>query len=724
MAHQPERVLSNPLDVFQALFDGSSIEDKHANVDLGEKAMVEAILQNRDLRSRVPHLTKKSILQAQLAPNSLTRYRGLVQDIYNTEYYVGVGVEINRKNGQKRLITTKYRDTVDNPAQANVELDFESEDSSTFERTPMFLVPIPGESAWVEAYDAGRGRGGEGSGGGGGVGGGGGGGELGVLEKRVGRKRGGDNEGVGGREGSVPMAVDGSFGESGECADDDVDLDVGNVKRSNGNVTSDKSKHPACSLFPQEYWCSGDENNICCVAKMYEDSPHTRFRLNDVIEVVGVYTLDYATSSSAQEAGLFAVSDFAASDFLDMLPPASVAPRLHCIAFRRIGSSFPLLEQVSFGGGSSPGESELVWATVPRDGGGIYAATPLLTVHERGKTDFHQSQPPLVLPPARLAAARAELQSLLTAILSNATAAEYVLLALVSRVAARTDSEGIILGYLPLVVSGFSPRSSRVRALLDLIPRVVPRQVTVRADLATLNSCTVQPQKDYDRNRITPSPLQVGSGTVVVVDETGMQEGQLNENGVRSAHALRTLASKQVLPVSFTYCEVPVPMDSPLLFLTTGERGSLFAGQETVRVRAGICGVGVGSRAGRGQGKEEMDFSGEEPRPGVNCEDFSGEEQQALWFQLQRVCEEQWSDMRTWWAATRLQDVTMDAAVTKVVEDDFVNARQRDQALTSIDFHAWLTVARLLAVSLGERKITEDIWRRMRGLEEQRRSWQ
>lgn len=500
------------------------------------------------------------------------------------------------------------------------------------------------------------------------------------------------------------MAID-SYATLGErSTDDDVDPDVGTVKRGT-SITShnhNSSKDPAAALFPTEYWPSGDEDSICCVAKMYEDSG-SGFRLNDVIEVVGVYTLDYATtSSSAQEAGLLGF-DFAA-DFLDTLPPASIAPRLHCIAFRRIGSSFPLLGQVTVAGG------EQVWATVPRDGGGIYAAKPV----PHG-VSFPPGTPPLVLPPARLAAARADLLSLLTAILSNATAAEYVLLALVSRVATRTDSE-IILGYLPLVVSGFNPGSSRVRALLDLIPRVVPRLVAVQADLATLNSCTVQPQKDYDRNRITPSPLQVGSGTVVVVDETGMHEGQLNENGVRSAHALRTLASKQVLPVSFTYCEVPVPMDSPLLFLTTEERGSLFVGQETVRVRAGVLAT-AGAGAGPREGKEEMDT--EEPRP--NCEDFSGEEQQALWFQLQRVSEEQWSDMRTWWAATRLQDVTMDAAVTKVVEDDFVNARQRNQALTSIDFHAWLTVARLLAVSLGESKITEDIWSRMRVLEEQRR---
>ena len=81
-----------------------------------------------------------------------------------------------------------------------------------------------------------------------------------------------------------------------------------------------------------------------------------------------------------------------------------------------------------------------------------------------------------------------------------------------------------------------------------------------------------------------------------------------------------------------------------------------------------------------------------------------------------------WDAARAWWAQQRRQDVSMDAAMTKTAEDDFVSARQRDATLTSVDFHAWLTVARLLALSLGQNSITPSVWSHMREMESRRKA--
>jgi hypothetical protein len=85
----------------------------------------------------------------------------------------------------------------------------------------------------------------------------------------------------------------------------------------------------------------------------------------------------------------------------------------------------------------------------------------------------------------------------------------------------------------------------------------------------------------------------------------------------------------------------------------------------------------------------------------------------------------QFDEARMWWATTRhaaqTQQVSMDSHMTKHVEDDFVKSRQNDPSLTSSDFHAWLTVARLLALSYGESNISESNWSRMKELEAQRR---
>jgi hypothetical protein len=275
----------------------------------------------------------------------------------------------------------------------------------------------------------------------------------------------------------------------------------------------------------------------------------------------------------------------------------------------------------------------------------------------------------------------------------DATAAEYLLLALLSRVVSRTET--VLLGCFPLVISGLQQNDGhKIGRLQHILSRFVPRCVTFGADIDTLNRTTVQPQKDYDLNRITPSPLQVGSGTVLLVDETRLEEGKLTENGVRSASALRNLALNQTLSVSFTYCEVSVPLDSPLIFFTSSSRSSLYATQETARVHLAPADDAKMSVAEQEQGDEEPES-----------------EQGSV----------EWQDLKAWWAALRLQDVSMDADTIQAAEDDFVSARQSDDTLTLADFHSWLTVARLLALSLGETKITKEVWTRMRDLELRRR---
>ena len=649
----PLGALRDPLSTVDALFHrrhGGGYNSTVSGTDFGERDLFDGIMHDAVLGARVPYLTKQSL--GTIRPNSLIRYRGLVQDVYNTEYFVGVGVETNRVNGAKRFVSSKYRDGFD-VVSDEVDIDFESPESKTLERLSLFCAPIPGESAWVRDFDcrwnAGQQAGQEASAEGGEIGGG-------------GRKR--------------ALEEEEEEEEKKEVEDEAGGWDVANKKKVSSSSSAPSSSTPAHLNRPPAFYFD-NKTDMCCLAKMY-DCDDDSFRLNDMIELVGVYSLDYSVSPVAAVAtddnddGDGTLSAFAGFELMgDLLPPTSIAPRLHCLTFRRIGSSFPLLQEVRAGG----------WMCIPL-GGGVYAGGG--DGPERGM-DLHQL---CVLQPAAMQAARAALlQALTRTLLGDAVAAEYVLLALLSRVITRTES--VIVGCLPLVLSGFGAAggSSLVAALRDVVGMAVPRSVVVDADLASLNKATVQPSKDYDRNQISPSPLQLGAGTVVLVDETGLEEGTLNENGVRSAHALRTVAMTQKLPVSFAYCEVQVPTDLPLIFLTSGQgTASLYATQEAVRVQL---------------------------RPKTDVTEMS--------VGAGSVQEDWWHDVRKWWAFARLQEVTMDEHVAKAAEDDFVSARQADESLTPANFHAWLAVARLLALSHGEAKITMPIWTHMKALEAQRR---
>ena len=72
---------------------------------------------------------------------------------------------------------------------------------------------------------------------------------------------------------------------------------------------------------------------------------------------------------------------------------------------------------------------------------------------------------------------------------------------------------------------------------------------------------------------------------------------------------------------------------------------------------------------------------------------------------------------RMWWATVRLLDVTMCDDVAAQGIESFAQARQSDLRLAQNDFHQWLTVCRLIAVSEGAREITAEHWGKMRTLE-------
>ena len=55
-------------------------------------------------------------------------------------------------------------------------------------------------------------------------------------------------------------------------------------------------------------------------------------------------------------------------------------------------------------------------------------------------------------------------------------------------------------------------------------------------------------------------------------------------------------------------------------------------------------------------------------------------------------------------------------------QEDFVRCRKTDRSLQAEDMHRWLTMARLLALSYGETKLTEARWAQMKSFETQRKA--
>lgn len=67
-------------------------------------------------------------------------------------------------------------------------------------------------------------------------------------------------------------------------------------------------------------------------------------------------------------------------------------------------------------------------------------------------------------------------------------------------------------------------------ALCALLPQCTYLPLTI----SSINSGVWAPKKDYNTGRLVRGGLQLAAGTVLLVDETGMDAGDIQEPGVKN----------------------------------------------------------------------------------------------------------------------------------------------------------------------------------------------
>lgn len=78
-------------------------------------------------------------------------------------------------------------------------------------------------------------------------------------------------------------------------------------------------------------------------------------------------------------------------------------------------------------------------------------------------------------------------------------------------------------------------------------------------------------RKDYECNRLTSGVLQMSKGTHLVLDETKLSAGKLNEAGVRSVGAISNIIKHQKVNYDFNYYQMEYECDIPILILSEGK---------------------------------------------------------------------------------------------------------------------------------------------------------
>lgn len=77
-------------------------------------------------------------------------------------------------------------------------------------------------------------------------------------------------------------------------------------------------------------------------------------------------------------------------------------------------------------------------------------------------------------------------------------------------------------------------------------------------------------RKDYETNKLVSGLLQLAPHTHLVLDETHMQQGKLEANGVHAIQHLANLINNQQLKCDFQYYQIDYNVDIPVLVLSEG----------------------------------------------------------------------------------------------------------------------------------------------------------
>ncbi|XP_029416601.1 mini-chromosome maintenance complex-binding protein isoform X3 [Nannospalax galili] len=517
------------------------------------------------------------------------------------------------------------------PKWPQQELDLNSPRSTTLERQTFYCVPVPGESSWVkEAY-------------------------------------------VNANQARVSPSTSYTPSRHKRSYEDDEDMDLqpnkqkdqhagsvgglqwcGEPKRLETEASTGQQLNSlnVSSPFDLNFPLPGEKGPACLV-KVYED--WECFKVNDVLELYGVLSVDpvLSTLNNDERDSSVLLDPMECTDTEEQRvhsPPASLVPRIHVILAQKLQHINPLL--------------------------------PTCLNKEESRTCKFVSSFLSELSPVR-----AELLGFLThALLGDSLAAEYLILHLISTVYTRRDV--LPLGKFTVNLSGCPRNSAFTEHLYRIIQHLVPASFRLQMTIENMNRLKFIPHKDYTANRLVSGLLQLPNNTSLVIDETLLEQGQLDTPGVHNVTALSNLITWQKVDYDFSYHQMEFPCNINVLI--TSEGRSLLPADCQIHLQPQLI--------------------------PPNMEEYMNS-------LLSAVLPSVLNKFRIYLTLLRFLDYSISDDITKAVEDDFVEMRKNDpQSITADDLHQLLVVARFLSLSAGQTTLSRERWLRAKQLESLRRN--
>ncbi|TQD98635.1 hypothetical protein C1H46_015883 [Malus baccata] len=280
--------LANPLGAVRSTFDkaiaSGSDPASFDGRDWGAVDLFRNFLYDDGGLSQVPILNSANIRWVQ--PNTLVRFRGMIQDMLGNEFYVGA-----YKDGSVWR-TNKFTDAPQFPVDS-------TPDMRLWERRMLYCTPVPGQNSWAESSNA-------------------------VMYASM-------ESGTQQKEKRPRVDAEATDNMDYDVSDNGIEGSPSTKKlKENGHSTQQSiTEGTSSSMIMAPDVNSG---SLPCLIKIY-DCLESDLKLNEVFEFVGVFTFDSEFKEDKDESDDF--TNGFSEDVLVHLPPNKV-PRLHCFIHRKL----------------------------------------------------------------------------------------------------------------------------------------------------------------------------------------------------------------------------------------------------------------------------------------------------------------------------------------------------------------------------------------------------
>ncbi|WFD44594.1 hypothetical protein MPSI1_003262 [Malassezia psittaci] len=273
-------------------------------------------------------------------------------------------------------------------------------------------------------------------------------------------------------------------------------------------------------------------------------------------------------------------------------------------------------------------------------------------------------------------------------------AAEFLLLALIAKI--HTRRPGVSVGSLSLNLSNIQNQplmsinntdsqqthTNISEQLFQAIRCVAPAVVREELSLSSLNN----PERSYfvrsTDTGISSAQLQLPPNTCVLVDETCMGEGQLEDMGVRNIRSLANLLENHSLSYQFPFSEMNLDTDQNVVIFSTGK--TFLPVDIHLPLRA-------------------AELSAHVSMPEDSLDDLNA--------------------FRNYLLIAQASETSIDESMSVPIQDYFVDRRRNAPsfAFTELDLQRCINLARIVAKSFGHTQLNMESWHHAVQLEEERK---